>query len=71
MMEFDRYEGESVSLILGDHVFQVKLITTGKNKARIGIEAPTGAIMFRNEKLAHPIEPEVDVLTEQKSVHSN
>jgi len=56
MMEFDRYEGESVTLVLDDHVIQVKLIKNGKNKATLGIKAPTGAIMFRNEKLAHPIE---------------
>ena len=57
MMEFDRYEGESVTLVLGEHVIQVKLIKLGNDRARLGIQAPTGAIMFRNEKLAHPIEP--------------
>ncbi len=56
MMEFDRYEGESVTLVLGEHVIQVKLMKLGNDRARLGIQAPTGAIMFRNEKLAYPVE---------------
>lgn len=56
MMEFDRYEGESVTLVLDDHVIEFKLIKMGKDKATLGIKAPTGAIMFRSEKLAQPIE---------------
>ena len=57
MIEFDRIEGESVSLIVGDHVIQIKLLETGQNQARIGIEAPIGTMMFRNERLAKPIQP--------------
>lgn len=71
MMEFDRYEGESVTLVLGDHVIQVKLIKSGKDRARLGIDAPTGAIMFRNEKLAHPIESvEMAMPVESKTAQS-
>lgn len=57
MMEFDRNEGESVSLVVDGYVIQIKLLKSGQNKARIGIDAPVGAVMFRNERLAKPIEP--------------
>lgn len=61
MMEFDRYEGESVSLVLDGHIIQVKLVKLGNGKAKLGIDAPAGAIMFRNEKLAKPTKP-VDIV---------
>lgn len=61
MMEFDRNEGESVSLVLDGHVIQIKLVKSGQNKARISIDAPVGAMMFRNERLAKPIQT-VDVV---------
>ena len=56
MMEFDRNIGESVSLVLDGQVIQIKLLKSDKNKARIAIDAPAGAMMYRNERLAKPIE---------------
>jgi len=57
MMKFDRRDGESVTLVLDNHVIQVKLIKSANNKVTLGIDAPAGAIMFRNEKLARPVDP--------------
>lgn len=68
MMEFDRNEGQSVSLVLDGCVIQIKLIKSGQNKARIGIEAPIGAMMFRNERLTKAIEPADVVATSKTTV---
>lgn len=56
MMVLDRNIGESVSLVLDGHVIQIKLLKTDKTRARIAIDAPVGAMMYRNERLAKPIE---------------
>ena len=56
MMELDRQIGESVSLVLDGHVIQIKLLKSNNTKARIAIDAPVGAMMYRNERLARPIE---------------
>lgn len=68
MMEFDRNEGESVSLVVDGYVIQIKLLKSGQNKARIGIEAPMGAMMFRNERLTKPIESSDVIATSKTAV---